>query len=93
MWLWRQKEAFGRGGMVLTGNWATDIDRQLGHPVACQYHTPTSKRDKQTRLVPTQLAGETLGEAASVLVAAGGFHKVAVMIDGSLWAWGCGWDD
>jgi len=61
-------------GMVWT--WGVNNFGQLGH------------NDSQNRLVPTQLAGEALGGSATVLVAAGSFHTVAVMIDGALWAWG-----
>ena len=36
------------------------------------------------------LAGEALGGAAAVLVAAGEYHTVAVTIEGELWVLGCG---
>jgi len=68
----------GAEGMVWT--WGYGNNGQLGH------------NDQQKRLVPTQLAGEALGGAVAVLVAAGGFHTTVVMIDGALWAWGMGSD-
>jgi len=40
--------------------------------------------------VPMQLAGEALGGAAAVLVAAGALHTVAVTREGELWVWGFG---
>jgi len=46
--------------------------------------------DNIGRLEPTLPAGKTLCGGAAVLVAAGMFHTVAVMIDGALWAWVCG---
>ena len=58
--------------------WGWNGYGQLGH------------NDKQNRLVPTLMAGEALGGAAAVVVAAGEMHTVAVMIDGALWAWGNG---
>ena len=70
--------AVGAEGRVWTWGW--NIHGQLGH------------NDKQNRLVPTQLAGEALGGSAAVLVAAVGYHTVAVMIDGVLLAWGAGAD-
>ena len=68
--------ALGTNGRVWT--WGSNDDGQLGH------------NDTRQRLVPTQLAGKALGWSATVMVAAGGFHTVAVMIDGVLWAWGHG---
>jgi len=58
--------------------WGFNACGQLGH------------NDWQNKHVPTLLAGEALGGSAAVLVAAGGLHTVAVMIDGALWAWGQG---
>jgi len=49
--------------------WGWNGYGQLGH------------NDKQNRLVPTLMAGEALGGAAAVVVAAGEMHTVAVMID------------
>jgi len=70
--------AVGADGRVWTWGW--NIHGQLGH------------NDEQNRLVPTQLTGEALGGSAAVLVAAGGYHTVAVMMDGVLWAWGADCD-
>jgi len=70
--------AVGADGRVWTWGW--NIHGQLGH------------NDEENRLVPTQLAGEALGGSAAVLVAAGGYHTVAVMMDGVLWAWGADCD-
>ena len=44
--------------------------------------------DTEDRHVPTPLALEALGGAKPKIVAAGGMHTVAVLDDGSLWAWG-----
>jgi len=65
-------------GRVWTWGWG--FFGQLGH------------NDRQNRLVPILVAGEALGGAATILVAAGSRHTVAVMIDGALWAWGHGGD-
>jgi len=70
--------ALGTDGRVWT--WGRNDSGQLGH------------NDRRQRLVPTKLAGEALGGSVTMLVAAGGFHTVAVMIDGALWAWGDGLD-
>jgi len=66
--------ALGTDGTVWT--WGLNNFGQLGH------------NDAHNRLVPTQLVGGVLGGSGAVLVSAGGFHTVAVMIDGALWAWG-----
>ena len=46
--------------------------------------------DEQHRLVPTLLAPEVFKGSKMVTVAAGGFHTMAVGVDGALWAWGRG---
>jgi len=71
-----QSVALGAEGRVWTWGW--NGYGQLGH------------NDNQNRLVPTLMAGEALGGATAVVVAAGEMHTVAVMIDGALWAWGNG---
>jgi len=68
--------ALGAEGRVWT--WGQGEDGQLGHT------------DGEDRLVPMQLAGEALGGAAAVLVAAGALHTVAVTREGELWVWGHG---
>ena len=68
--------ALGAEGRVWT--WGAGRDGQLGH------------NNREDRLVPMQLAGEALGGAAAVLVAAGASHTVAVTLEGELWVWGCG---
>jgi alpha-tubulin suppressor-like RCC1 family protein len=42
------------------------------------------------RLVPTLLTAEVFEHSKIVTVAAGGFHTMAVGVDGALWAWGRG---
>ena len=68
--------ALGADGIVWA--WGYGQFGQLGH------------NDEQKRLAPTQLAGEALGGAAAVLVAAGGDHTLAVTLAGALWVWGMG---
>jgi len=68
--------ALGAEGRAWTWGWGEY--GQLGH------------NNVEHRLVPTLLAGEALGGAAAVLVAAGGAHTVAVTLEGELWIWGCG---
>jgi len=46
--------------------------------------------DEQDRLVPTLLAAEVFKGSKIVTVAAGGFHTMAVGVNGALWAWGQG---
>ena len=46
--------------------------------------------DEQDRLVPTLLAAEVFKGSKIVTVAAGGFHTMAVGVNGALWAWGWG---
>eukprot|EP00277_Geminigera_cryophila_P022957 CAMPEP_0179479202 /NCGR_PEP_ID=MMETSP0799-20121207/57499_1 /TAXON_ID=46947 /ORGANISM="Geminigera cryophila, Strain CCMP2564" /LENGTH=460 /DNA_ID=CAMNT_0021290711 /DNA_START=165 /DNA_END=1548 /DNA_ORIENTATION=- len=70
--------ALGAEGRVWT--WGHGESGRLGH------------NDEEDRLVPTQLAGEALGGAAAVLVAAGCVHTAAVTIQGALWVWGRGSD-
>jgi len=66
----------GAAGRVWT--WGHGNDGKLGN------------NDEENRLVPTLLAGEALGGAAAVLVAAGRHHTVAVTLEGELWVWGYG---
>ena len=68
--------ALGAEGRVWT--WGEGMLGQLGH------------NNGEDRLVPMQLAGEALGGAAAVLVAAGALHTVAVTREGELWVWGFG---
>jgi len=68
--------ALGAEGRVWT--WGYGEDGQLGH------------MDQETRLVPTLLVGESLGACAVVLVVAGGWHTMAVTVEGELWVWGQG---
>ena len=68
--------ALGADGRVWAWGWGEY--GQLGH------------NDEENRLVPTLLAGQALGGAAAVLVVAGGYHTVAVTIQGELWVWGSG---
>ena len=68
--------ALGTEGRVRT--WGMGKDGQLGH------------NDQENRLVPTLLAGEALGAAVVVFVAAGRCHTVLVTNTGALWTWGCG---
>ena len=46
--------------------------------------------DEQNRLVPTLLAAEVFEGSMIVTVAAGGYHTMAVGVNGRLWAWGLG---
>jgi alpha-tubulin suppressor-like RCC1 family protein len=62
--------ALGAAGRVWT--WGHGNDGKLGN------------NDEVNRLVPTLLAGEALGGAAAVLVAAGRHHTVAVTLEGKL---------
>ena len=68
--------ALGAQGSVWT--WGEGSLGRLGH------------NNQENRLVPTLLAGEALGGAAAVLVAAGGMHTVVVTRQGALWVWGRG---
>ena len=70
--------ALGAEGRVWT--WGHGQSGRLGH------------NDEVNRLVPTQLAGEALGGAVAVLVAAGCVHTAAVTSQGALWVWGRGSD-
>ena len=47
--------------------------------------------DEQNRLVPTLLAAEVFEGSTIVTVAAGGYHTMAVGVNGRLWAWGAGY--
>jgi len=68
--------ALGAEGRVWT--WGYGRFGQLGH------------NDQENRLVPTLVAGEALGGAAAVLVAAGSGHTMALTLEGELWVWGGG---
>jgi len=68
--------ALGAEGSVWT--WGEGSLGRLGH------------NNQENRLVPTLLAGEALGGAAGVVVAAGGMHTVVVTRQGALWVWGRG---
>jgi alpha-tubulin suppressor-like RCC1 family protein len=46
--------------------------------------------DEHDRLVPTLLAAEVFEGSLIVTVAAGGYHTMAVGVNGRLWAWGWG---
>ena len=46
--------------------------------------------DEQSRLVPALLAAEVFEGSMIVTVAAGGYHTMAVGVNGRLWAWGSG---